>query len=79
MKYSVLLLALAAFATAVLGFGLLSDLAATICRVLFLALFVLTAFVLFRSSRVRRAVPGTFATSFKSEPEDPARIVDRPT
>jgi len=69
MKYSFLLLACLAFVAALLGFGVLSGLAATVCRLLFLALFVLTAFLLFRASRVRKPVPSTFAASFKTEQE----------
>jgi len=71
MKYYFPLLGSLGFIVAVLGFGVLSGVAATICRILFVVLFIAAGIVLYRSSRVRKPVPSSFAASFKTEPGEP--------
>ena len=71
MKYGFWLLAFLALIAATLGFGLFSGLPATVCRILFVLLFILAGVVLFRPTRLRKPVPSSFAASFKPEPGEP--------
>jgi uncharacterized membrane protein YtjA (UPF0391 family) len=69
MKYSLLTLFPVSLVAALLGFTFLSGTPATVCRVLFMALFILGCILAFWSRRAHKSVYSTFASSFKNDPE----------
>jgi|KBSSwiStaDraftv2_1062776.scaffolds.fasta_scaffold496829_2 uncharacterized membrane protein YtjA (UPF0391 family) len=67
MKNLALILSALSFVAGVFGFLILAGAAATLLRILFVILMVVSIVARVRTKKILKPVPGTFATSFQSE------------